>query len=540
MMEWTTRHYRVLARLLTRRTRLYTEMFVDSTLLHSPLARAFLRFSPEERPVACQLGGSVPANLAAAARLVEEMGYDEVNLNCGCPSPRVAGKGCFGAALMHTPELVRDCVAAMRAAVSIPVTVKCRLGVDSLDSYEAFRTFVVTVAAAGCEHFIVHARKCLLKGLDPKGNRTVPPLRYAWVQRVALEFPHLRFSLNGGVTEWVQAEQLLALERHGKGGSGAGGGTEGVGEDGVSGGLPAWGDAADGEPGVEFQTQPHRGVGCGGCGACDDSSSEEDGARAGARAAACSPTSSSSSSPSSSSSFSPLSSPSPRATNCATAEAPQEALGSPAGAAVPFVAGAPLTDEGSRNRKRFQLMRAQRAAREAAAARMAPEQFFLGTGDPSGGTGGAVEDPLGAAAAERGVRRTAPVPERFGVRGRAVLDSVMVGRAAYNNCWMLADADRRAFGQRNPGLSRREVVLRYLAYCEAVRDRVPPDEAAMPLYRTFELVKPLIGLFNGEFGGARFRTQLSVLLQEEKKGIREAVEEALRGLPDEVLDSRAP
>ena len=179
MMEWTTTHYRVFMRLLSRRTRLYTEMYVANTLLHSPHAAAFLRFSATEHPIALQLGGSDPDALARAARMGEDAGYDEVNLNCGCPSPRVAGKGAFGAALMFSPELVRDCCAAMSRAVSIPVTVKCRLGADGMNSYEEFASFVATVASggSGVTHFIVHARHCILKGLDPKANRTIPPLR---------------------------------------------------------------------------------------------------------------------------------------------------------------------------------------------------------------------------------------------------------------------------------------------------------------------------------------------------------------------------
>ncbi len=253
-------------RLVTRRTKLYTEMIVDSTINHTKQLDRFLAFDPVQHPIACQLGGSNPASLASAARIVESYGYDEINLNCGCPSSRVAvrvlcvwcpldvapaassaaavsspprnctpssspfaavapsvtavrvacvdclqGAGCFGARLMFSPALVRDCCAAMRAVVSIPVTVKCRLGADNMDSYEEFKHFVEVVAESGVQHFIVHARKCLLNGLSPHGNRTVPPLHYDWVYRIAAELPHLSFSLNGGVTSLDTARRMMLM-----------------------------------------------------------------------------------------------------------------------------------------------------------------------------------------------------------------------------------------------------------------------------------------------------------------------------------------
>ena len=198
MMDYTDRHFRYLLRLLAPHARLYTEMITARALLHGDAPR-LLRFNSEEHPVALQLGGSEPDELAVAARLGEAAGYDEINLNVGCPSDRVQA-GCFGAALMLEPRRVADCVAAMQAAVAVPVTVKTRLGVDHHDSYEFARDFIANVAAAGCSTFIVHARKAWLSGLSPKQNREVPPLDYARVHRLKSDFPMLRLVLNGGLT----------------------------------------------------------------------------------------------------------------------------------------------------------------------------------------------------------------------------------------------------------------------------------------------------------------------------------------------------
>ena len=200
MMDWTDRHCRVLHRLLTRRTRLYTEMVTTGALLHGDVGR-HLDFSEQEHAVALQLGGSEPADLAHCARLAEQWGYDEVNLNCGCPSERVQ-RGAFGACLMAEPELVADCVKAMRDATSLPVTVKHRIGIDRIEDYGFMRDFVGTVALrGGCEVFIVHARNAWLKGLSPKENREVPPLRHDLVWRLKAEFPQLTIVLNGGIAD---------------------------------------------------------------------------------------------------------------------------------------------------------------------------------------------------------------------------------------------------------------------------------------------------------------------------------------------------
>jgi tRNA-dihydrouridine synthase A len=208
MMDWTDRHCRFFHRILTSKARLYTEMVTTGALIHGPRAR-LLAYDPAERPVALQLGGSEPADLAQCARMAEDAGYDEVNLNIGCPSERVQ-KGAFGACLMREPDLVADCVAAMRAAVTIPVTVKCRIGVDEQDPRESLFGFVERVAQAGCDTFVVHARKAWLKGLSPKDNREVPPLDYPLVYELKRARPQLRIVVNGGIMTVAAAQAHLA------------------------------------------------------------------------------------------------------------------------------------------------------------------------------------------------------------------------------------------------------------------------------------------------------------------------------------------
>jgi tRNA-dihydrouridine synthase A len=207
MMDWTDHHERYFLRLITRHALLYTEMVTTAAVLHGDRDR-LLAYDPAEHPVALQLGGSEPAALARCARLAEELGYDEVNLNVGCPSDRVQA-GRFGACLMAEPELVAECVAAMAAAIRIPVTVKTRIGIDGRDSYEELAHFVSSVAAAGCQVFIIHARKAWLKGLSPRENREIPPLRYDRVYRLKADFPHLQLILNGGLTRIEQVTEHL-------------------------------------------------------------------------------------------------------------------------------------------------------------------------------------------------------------------------------------------------------------------------------------------------------------------------------------------
>ncbi|MBT9290539.1 tRNA dihydrouridine(20/20a) synthase DusA [Prosthecodimorpha staleyi] len=208
MMDWTDRHCRVFHRLLSGRALLYTEMVTTGAILHGDREK-LLGFSPAEHPVALQLGGSEPSDLAAAARIGADWGYDEINLNCGCPSDRVQS-GRFGACLMAEPAVVADAVAAMKAAVGVPVTVKCRIGIDHQDPEESLPGFVDAVAAAGADLVVVHARKAWLDGLSPKENRTVPPLDYPLVYRLKADRPDLPIVLNGGLGDLDQATAALA------------------------------------------------------------------------------------------------------------------------------------------------------------------------------------------------------------------------------------------------------------------------------------------------------------------------------------------
>ncbi len=207
MMEWTDRHCRFFHRILTRRAMLYTEMVTAAAVIHGDRQR-LIGFDPAEGPLALQLGGSDPGDLARAARYGEAFGYDEINLNCGCPSDRVQS-GRFGACLMAEPRLVARCFSAMQEAVSLPVTVKCRIAIDDQDEDEALDRFVAEVSAAGCRTFIVHARKAWLQGLSPKQNRDVPPLNYGRVQRLKADRPELEIVINGGIADLDQAEAHL-------------------------------------------------------------------------------------------------------------------------------------------------------------------------------------------------------------------------------------------------------------------------------------------------------------------------------------------
>ncbi len=207
MLDWTNSRCRYFHRLLSKNALLYTEMVTTGALIHSNPQR-FLQFDTAEHPIALQLGGSNPQDLAICTRMAEEFGYDEVNLNVGCPSDRVQN-GRFGACLMAEPELVGDCVAAMQAVVKIPVTVKTRIGIDDRDSYEELSQFIQLVSKAGCETFIVHARKAWLNGLSPKENREIPPLHYEVVFQLKQDFPELEIVINGGITTLEQSNELL-------------------------------------------------------------------------------------------------------------------------------------------------------------------------------------------------------------------------------------------------------------------------------------------------------------------------------------------
>src|SRR5205814_1010367 len=208
MMDWSDRHYRYFMRQISGEARLYTEMITTGALIHGGVDR-HLAFSAEEHPVALQLGGSEPDELARCAKLGEQYGYDEINLNIGCPSERVQ-KGAFGACLMAEPQLVAACVSGILSTAGLPVTVKHRIGIDSVESYDFVRDFVGTVSQAGCRTFIVHARNAMLKGLSPKENREIPPLKYDYVYRLGADFPALEFVINGGITSWAEITTHLA------------------------------------------------------------------------------------------------------------------------------------------------------------------------------------------------------------------------------------------------------------------------------------------------------------------------------------------
>ena len=207
MMDWTDRHCRYFLRQVSSSARLYTEMITTGALIHGDIPR-HLDFSEEEHPVALQLGGSEPHDLAQCAQLGEKWGYDEINLNIGCPSERVQ-RGAFGACLMAEPRLVADCVRSIREAVRVPVTVKHRIGIDNVEDYSFVRDFVGTVADAGCRTFIVHARNAVLKGLSPKENREIPPLKYGYVYRLKQDFPQLEIVINGGIVTMEQVQEHL-------------------------------------------------------------------------------------------------------------------------------------------------------------------------------------------------------------------------------------------------------------------------------------------------------------------------------------------
>lgn len=209
MMDCTDKFYRYFFRLISQKSFLYTEMVNTGAILKGDRER-FLGFDNSEHPIGIQLGGSQPQELAQCAQLAQEWGYDEVNLNVGCPSDRVQS-GFFGACLMAKKELVNECLQAMASQVDIPVTVKTRIGIDDMDSWDFFRDFIETLAEGGCKIFIIHARKAWLNGLSPKENRTIPPLKYDWVHRIKAEFPELEFSTNGGIVTLEKAHEELKL-----------------------------------------------------------------------------------------------------------------------------------------------------------------------------------------------------------------------------------------------------------------------------------------------------------------------------------------
>ena len=203
MMDWTDRHCRYFYRLMSKHAQLYTEMITSKAILHGDKKR-LLDYHKDEHPLVLQLGGSDPSEMAQCAKIAQDWGYDEVNINAGCPSDRVQS-GSFGACLMNTPKIVAQCVDAMKQASDLPITLKSRIGVDDMESYEELANFVTTVEQAGCDTFIIHARKAWLKGLSPKENRTVPPLNYDWVYQIKQDFPELTIGINGGINRLEDA-----------------------------------------------------------------------------------------------------------------------------------------------------------------------------------------------------------------------------------------------------------------------------------------------------------------------------------------------
>ena len=532
MMDWTDRHFRYLARLLTARTVLYTEMVVDATLLHSARASGYLRHSAVERPLVAQLGGSDPVSLAAAAAAVLAAGgFDGINLNCGCPSPRVAGRGCFGAALMLEPARVAAAVDSMAAAAgpALPISVKCRLGVDGMDSYAAFAAFLATVSASGaCTRFIVHARRCLTRGLSPKDNRTVPPLRYHWVQRAALEFPHLSIGINGGVEGLPAAAALLLLrpaapppaaaEAAGPSSSGSGGGGCGVGGEGGGGAHECAGVAVGDGGAVErddVEMMPARSL----------RRREEAAAAATARGGGGD-------------------SGGGGGSGGGAAASPVVQLASDGFPKDPMLQLEPGVE-----RRAFPPPGVSRVAEVAAASAAATSAASAAAPPPADASDA-------SSAALRVLRRRSafsehPSPgcpsvlELVEAQSGGLLSSVMLGRIAYTMPWILADADRVFFGARNPGLSRREVIAAYLRYAtELLPAEVPAEEmASLPaIYAPHVLMKPLLNLFHGCEGGARFRVVLSTAVNERKLGLAEAVAAALAQAPllEADLDERPP
>ena len=206
MLDWTDRHCRYFYRVMSKHTVLYTEMVTTGAILHGK--GNYLAYNTQEHPLVLQLGGSNVTDMTECAKIAEQQGYDEVNINVGCPSDRVQN-GQFGACLMAEPKLVADCVASMQAAVNIPITVKSRIGIDDLDSYQFLHTFIDTVQTAGCQHFIIHARKAWLSGLSPKQNRDIPELDYARVYQIKQDFPELTISINGGIKSFTETQTHL-------------------------------------------------------------------------------------------------------------------------------------------------------------------------------------------------------------------------------------------------------------------------------------------------------------------------------------------
>ncbi|GAX83434.1 hypothetical protein CEUSTIGMA_g10859.t1 [Chlamydomonas eustigma] len=489
MMDCTDLHYRQLARIISKRTWLWTEMVVDKTILHTPFLDKFLWFPPEQHPIVCQLGGSDPATLAAAVKKVVEYGYDEINLNCGCPSDRVAGAGCFGASLMLQPDLVASCMKAMAdASNGTAVTVKCRLGVDEVDSYEQLKAFINIVSSGSpVRHFIVHARKCFLHGLNPHQNRTVPPLRHEWVYSLRRDFPHLLFSLNGGVQNCGEAKAAILYE----------------------GPFPTPGHT---EENSQQEPLTHHN-------ASDTHNSE----------------------PSDSCDC-------PQASiHGALHKATTDSAESDRMSINPPVEASRLesTNRGSSHAITCGHVAAARLEVNSV---IEPGESILHAADlrltalrdgqisaPLAATNSSHEDTEGTGCAEDA--QSEGVGNSVGL-----IEGVMIGRAAYNDPWnCLADADRSIFGEpANAVRSRREVLERYTEYCDAIMGKfgIRSDGHMEPNVRL--LFKPLLGLFHAEPGSKRWKAAVDGVLKQDPPSVRHVLDLTLHHIPSEVLDSPPP
>ncbi|KAJ9531837.1 hypothetical protein QJQ45_021989 [Haematococcus lacustris] len=500
MMDWTDVHYR------------------------------FLWFPPEQRPLVCQLGGSDPATLAAATALAVQYGYDEINLNCGCPSDRVAGAGCFGAALMLQPHLVADCMAAMAAAAQgTPVSVKCRLGVDQVDSYAAVHEFVRVVSStAPVTHFIIHARKCFLKaggcrafpsssmncntlhgtiiitvvftftiiiittGLNPHQNRTVPPLRYSWVYGLKRDFPHLRFSLNGGIQGCYEARAYLDLI----------------------------------EPPAAHQQQAHTPAGTAPAqvlqGPTQDTLPDQLGQQQG--------------------------------------QQQEQQQGQQQGQqGVPALH---QTQQQQQDQKEDEMQGPDQQLGEAAAA--AAQQDTMHHTLRQQQQPGHIQLGLEQQQPENGSSTTTTTTTSTSLQGQPSelrqqqqqqeqqqqqqqqqqqaglgLEGVMIGRQAYNDPWgVLADADMAVFGAAsNPCSCRRQVLKDYCAYTDRVTQHFSDQEGGSKAAAVRMMMKPLLNLFHGEKGSKRWKAEVDTVLKGNPSSLAAVLDQTLHWLPDEVLDA---
>lgn len=399
---------------------------------------------------------------------------------------------------MFDPYRVRDCVAAMTAVVRIPVTVKCRLGADGMDSYTDFARFLHIVSQGGCNHFIVHARKCLLAGLSPKDNRTVPPLRYYWVQRAALEFPHLRISINGGIETLDQTVRLLSLRQA----------------------------ASYVRPEVfDWQAPLPVAAATGGDGEAVAAGSAEQGDAAGVPSCCAADEESDEDAPQDDEDHLPHG-----GDAVAGVKRPRSAGSS---AAPPSTEDAVTTSDAVLKRAKRKLARKTRPRMSGAAIR----EMAAGPGMEGQPSNAHEQMEAGVELLEADVD-----PSHFGTPPY-LLDSVMIGRAAYNNPWMLADVDRRVFGVPNRGLSRREVLMAYCDYAETVSATVPPEELRLHYYRCSDMVKPLHHFFHGCPGNQKFRQVLQASCSSSTtplSAFRAGILEAISHIPDAVLDERPP